>query len=258
MRNLQLVIPAAGLGSRFRSVGIDTPKPLIEINGIPMINWVIGNFQLNPQDKIIIIGREEDNLEALAENWYSSNELNIQFVSVPGLTEGPAMTVREVLPHLDEDIPLIIANSDQFVSKGLPAFIERVREQKDDGLILTMNATGKKWSYIERNIDGSVSRVAEKEEISSEATVGIYSWSSVLLFAKSISMMEKLKDKVNGEYYVAPTYNYLIAEGHKIFAMNVGVVGYSVHGIGTPEDLALFQGRETLPDDSSKIRFYTE
>jgi hypothetical protein len=70
--------------------------------------------------------------------------------------------------------------------------------------------------------------------------------------------MEKLKDKVNGEYYVAPTYNYLIAEGHKIFAMNVGVVGYSVHGIGTPEDLALFQGRETLPDDSSKIRFYTE
>ena len=43
---IQLVIPAAGAGSRFREVGIATPKPLIPISGIPMIIWVITNFKL--------------------------------------------------------------------------------------------------------------------------------------------------------------------------------------------------------------------
>jgi len=237
---IQLVIPAAGAGSRFREVGILTPKPLIPISGIPMIIWVITNFELCDEDKIIIICQKDDNLKANLEDFMHLVPCDIEYVEINGLTDGPATTVSLSIGHLDLERPVIIANSDQYVSEGLPEFINSVRDSMSDGTILTMEASGNKWSYIGRDSSGKVTEVVEKKEISSEATVGIYAWSTAGKMMESITYLKSINLRVNNEYYVAPTYGYLIKNDLTIGTVTVGKHGEAVHGLGTPNDLDQF------------------
>ena len=237
-RNIQLVIPAAGLGSRFRNAGFLNPKPLIDVLGLPMISWVIGNFRLEPGDRVIIVSKLGDNLESCLSGSYPG--LNVNFIEVQGLTSGPASTVQHAFDHLDPNMPFIVANSDQFISAGLDDFVEVVRNQFFDGVVLTMEAHGNKWSYVTRNPSGFINEVREKVEISDEATVGIYAWNRPIDFSISLDEMIKADDRVNGEFYVAPTYNYLIKNKRIVQPFHIGRVSDSVFGLGTPEDLENF------------------
>ena len=136
--------------------------------------------------------------------------------------------------------PLIVANSDQYVSANLELFTDSVRRKVHDGLILSMEAHGNKWSYVGRNKSGDIVEVQEKKEISKEATVGVYAWSSGEFCKQGILDLISAEDRVNNEFYVAPTYNYLIKHGLKIETVHIGVHGEDVHGLGTPEDLNTF------------------
>jgi hypothetical protein len=105
---------------------------------------------------------------------------------------------------------------------------------------LTMQASGNKWSYVKRSFEGLVQEVVEKVEISDEATVGIYGWQRAKLFFDSFDCMVSVNDRTNNEFYVAPTYNYLIQQGLTVSAENIGKVEAMVFGLGTPEDLKIF------------------
>lgn len=237
---IQLVIPAAGNGIRFREAGYSQIKPLILVHGIPMINWVIGNFELNESDQIYIIVKEGDQIEDLREEWFKKRKLNLNFVIVEGQTQGPADSVDKVRSRLDLEMPLVVANSDQFVNSNLNDFILKVCNSTSTGSILTMNASGNKWSYVERDADGLVHKVVEKVEISNEATVGIYGWQKARHFFDSFDRMVSRNDRTNNEFYVAPSYNYMIESGLKVSAINIGRVEEKVFGLGTPEDLDTF------------------
>jgi dTDP-glucose pyrophosphorylase len=238
LRNIQLVIPAAGLGTRFSNVGYKTSKPLIKVGSHEMILWVVSNFGLIAGDSIVVISRDQDDLGMVRSR--ISPAINFYNIKVSSVTEGPASTVNLARETLSLELPLIIANSDQYVSASLAGFIAEVRTGIMDGSVLTMNATGNKWSYVERKPNGDIKRVVEKEQISDEATVGIYAWKNANLYFNSYDEMLTSEDRVNGEFYVAPTYNYLIREGLRIGAFHIGNVEDAVHGLGTPEDLDLF------------------
>ena len=237
---IQLVIPAAGTGSRFKDVGIDTPKPLIPVGGIPMILWVIGNFDFQSIDSVFIISQKTSAMPQELEPYLSSLPFSVQFIEIDGITSGPATTVSLALPYLRLDVPIIVANSDQYVSHNLSDFITSVRNAENSGTILTMQASGNKWSYIGRNEFGIITEVVEKREISDEATVGIYAWSSPELLRQSIEYLEAENILVNNEYYLAPSFGHLVAKGLTIETFSVGDHGQSVHGLGTPEDLEAF------------------
>ena len=237
---IQLVIPAAGAGSRFRDVGINTPKPMIQVGGFPMILWVMNNFNLRPMDSVYIICQKNFAMPKAMESYLSKVCFKVRFIEIEGVTSGPATTVGLSLPYLDPKYPVIVANSDQYVSQSLSKFIDFVRSTESAGTILTMNASGEKWSYIGRDEFGVITEVVEKREISNEATVGIYAWSSPKLLSESINYLESEKVLVNNEYYVAPSYGYLIQKGLKIDVFSVGEHGESVHGLGTPDDLNAF------------------
>lgn len=240
MSGLNLIIPAAGLGSRFRNVGVTTPKPLIPVLGIPMLEWVIGNFSLKPEDSVIVIGQKSEALEGHLDLDLISRGVDLQFVAIDGLTEGPAITVTKAFPFIDMKKPLIVANSDQYVSANLQPFIDSVRRKFHDGLILSMKAHGNKWSYVGRDKSGLIIEIQEKREISSEATIGVYAWSSGENCERGILALISADDRVNNEFYIAPTYNYLIKSGLQVETMHIGVHGEHVHGLGTPEDLNTF------------------
>jgi NDP-sugar pyrophosphorylase family protein len=237
---LNLVIPAAGMGSRFRATGVETPKPLIPILGIPMIGWVIANFNLQPEDVIWIISRKEDKISTILEELLPQLKNEIHFIEIDKLTDGAATTLEFALNQIPLNEAVLCANSDQYVSSDLTAFMDMVRGKESAGQILTMSASGNKWSYVKRNSNGDVIDVVEKVQVSDEATVGVYGWRTAQDATDSILEMKKADFKVNGEFYVAPSYTFLITKGGEVATYNVGNVEEDVHGLGTPEDLEIF------------------
>lgn len=239
-KKIQLVIPMAGLGKRFVEANYSVLKPLIPIHGVPMIKMVVDNLMTDQVGHVILIAQrvtvEEVNLRELLGHI----GVPLTIVAVEELTEGPADTVRLAKPLINNSQPVVIANSDQFVNADLDEFYESLLGSDTSAAILTMEDDDPKWSYVELDQLGRVIRVKEKEVISNQATVGIYGYSSANLLWEAFASMWANKDRTNGEYYVAPSYNYLSKNGIPINVTNLGPVSSVMYGLGTPRDLELF------------------
>ena len=232
---LNIVIPMAGRGSRFAKAGYELPKPLIDVNGRPMIDVVTKNIAPKCEHRFIYICQQE-HLEkyALAEKLEKISP-NCAIVTVDHITEGAACTVLLAEKYIDNDEPMMIANSDQFVDTDINEYLSAMGDS--DGLIMTMPADDPKWSFIKYDENGYVTMVREKEVISNEATVGIYNYAKGSDFVKYAKQMIRKNIRVNSEFYVAPVYNEMIEDGKKIVFKDVGE---KMHGLGTPEDLERF------------------
>jgi dTDP-glucose pyrophosphorylase len=239
---LNIVIPMAGAGSRFVKAGYSKPKPLILINQTPMIKLVIDNLTPLIEHRFIFICQKEHDLEFSLNERLKEWAPNSELVTLNGVTEGAACTVLETIEYINNDEPLMIANSDQYISENINEYINNLNFNNLDGLIMTMYADDPKWSYVDLDHNKNVRRVVEKEVISNEATVGIYNFKYGKDFVKSAQEMIKLNDKVNNEFYVAPVYNYLIKNQKNIGIYNIGRVNNGMYGLGTPEDLDYFLG----------------
>jgi dTDP-glucose pyrophosphorylase len=150
------------------------------------------------------------------------------------------MTVLAARHLIDNAEPLLIANSDQMVLPDNRAYIRHSLASGLDGVILTMPANDPKWSFVELDAAGHAVRVVEKEVISDMATVGIYHFASGAAFVRAADAMIEAGDQVNGEYYVAPVYNYLIRAGGTVGVFDAGAEGEAFWGLGTPFDLYRF------------------
>ena len=231
---MNVLIPMAGAGSRFEKAGYTFPKPLIDVRGKPMIQWVVDN--LNVEAKYIFIVQkshfEKYNLKETLNNFCPNNEI----VQVDGITEGAACTTLLAKTFIDKDEPLIIANSDQFVEWNNEEFIYTSTTGDLDGNILTFKSTHPKWSYVKLNDSGYVTEVAEKRPISDVATVGIYYWRRGSDYVKYAEQMIRKNIRVNNEFYVCPVFNEAIEDGKRIRTFNIE----KMWGLGTPEDLEYF------------------
>jgi dTDP-glucose pyrophosphorylase len=155
---------------------------------------------------------------------------------VEGITEGAACTTLLAKEFIDNDQPLLTANSDQFVEWDSNEFLYSMQADEVDGGILTFNSVHPKWSFAKTDEDGFVTEVAEKKPISNNATVGIYYWSKGSDYVKFAEQMIKKDNRVNGEFYVCPVYNEAIEDEKKIKTFHVE----KMWGLGTPEDLKVF------------------
>lgn len=237
---INVLIPAAGAGSRFAKAGFSKPKPFIDVLGKPMIVRVLENLKYENAKYIIVLQKTHlESHNAICRE--IAQDYNVEFVEVDSLTEGTACSVLHARKLIDNDIPLVIANSDQIVDIDLNHFIKDCQRRELDGSILTFVDKEKnpKWSFV--RLDGDlVKEVREKEVISEFATVGIYLFSKGSLFVDSALDMIVRNERVNNEFYTAPTYNYAIINGAKIGIYNIEFT--QMHGIGTPEDLKKYEG----------------
>ena len=237
---LNIVIPMAGAGSRFAQLGYTDPKPLIPIHGIPMIQAVIKNLKPDVSHRFIFICQKEHvRVYGLADKFKQWAPDSV-VVELDGITEGAACTVLTAQLLIDNDEPLMIANSDQYVDIDINEYLNEMDGKNLDGLIMTMKAIDPKWSFVGMGADGLVTRVIEKEVISDEATVGIYNFKRGCNFVAGAKEMIEMDERVNGEFYVAPVYNRLIADGQKIGIFNIGSEGKGMYGLGIPSDLNYF------------------
>jgi beta-phosphoglucomutase-like phosphatase (HAD superfamily)/dTDP-glucose pyrophosphorylase len=233
-KKLNVLIPMAGAGSRFSAAGYTFPKPLIEVRGKPMIQVVVEN--LNIEANYIFLVQKEH-----YETYNLKYLLNLiapgcKIVQVDGLTEGAACTTLLAKEHINNDAPLVMANSDQFVEWNSNECMYAFSADSIDGGILTFKATHPKWSYAKLDENGFVSEVAEKKVISDEATVGIYYWRHGSDYVKYAEQMIDKNIRTNGEFYTCPVFNEAIGDGKKIRVKNIE----KMWGIGTPEDLNYF------------------
>ena len=231
---LNVLIPMAGEGSRFAKAGYTFPKPLIEIENKPMIQLVTENLSIRANYTYIV-----------KESHYHEYNLNYllnlitpgcKIVRVDKTTEGAACTTLLATQFINDDNPLLIANSDQYIDWNSQECMYFFSDPEIDGGILTFKATHPKWSYAKVNEKGWVKEVAEKKPISKDATVGIYYWKKGSDYVKYAKQMINKNIRTNGEFYVCPVFNEAIKDGLKIKTFEVE----RMWGIGTPEDLNIF------------------
>lgn len=238
----RIVIPMAGEGSRFKEAGYTITKPLISIQGKPMIQWVLENLQSKDKEvqnriEYHLIVREQalDELKVVQTLFP-----NVFLHPIPKLTEGAActvLTVRELL--LSDNNPLLIANSDQFLEYDFDEFLQVCVNQEYDGTISTFynpDSNDTKWSFAAVDGNGYVTKVAEKEYIGPNATTGIYYWQDGSKFVYYAEKMIEANDRVKNEFYVCPVYNYLINDCGKIRIYYCK----KMWGLGVPTDLERF------------------
>jgi len=242
---LNIVIPMAGRGSRFQQVGYRDPKPLIPVLGKPMIERVIDNLRPAAPHRFIFICQRQHLDEHGLDARLRALAPGAVVQALDGVTEGAACTVLTVREHIDNGEALMIANCDQYIDASIDAYLDHLRRSELDGLIMTMTADDPKWSFAAVDGAGRVTRVAEKQVISHHATVGIYNFGRGRDFVAAADAMIARGERVNGEFYVAPVYNDLVAQGARIGIFDIGREADGMYGLGTPADLDLFLQPQT-------------
>jgi len=231
---MNVLIPMAGAGSRFQKAGYTFPKPLIEVNGKPMIQLVVENLNIDARHIFVV-------QKSHYEDYNLKHLLNLispgcEIVQVDGMTEGAACTTLLAKRFIDNDEALVFANSDQFLDWDSNEFMYSMEADEVDGGMLTFTATHPKWSFAKLDNKGFVSEVAEKKPISDIATAGIYYWKRGSDYVKYAEQMIENNVRFNNEFYVCPVFNEAIGDNKKIKTFHFD----GMWGIGTPEDLDYF------------------
>jgi NDP-sugar pyrophosphorylase family protein len=244
-RLVNVIIPAAGEGSRFAKAGWKKPKPFIDVDGRPMLEHVIYNLTPNEASFTLLLRKQHINAHTdLVQKFKKAGHL---VKAIPSLTEGTASTVLLARQTFDNGQPMMVANSDQLVEFDVNDFINDCFSRNLDGSILVFRdpEMDPKWSFVKLDRDGLVTEVAEKKPISDLATVGIYLFSKGSEFVSAAIDMIVANDRVNNEFYTCPVYNYMIKNGARIGVYEVPMTAMS--GLGTPDDLMQFLAMRGAP-----------
>ncbi len=231
---LNILVPAAGSGQRFRDAGYESPKPFIDVDGETMLERAVNNLQVFGADLTVAVQKQHLSYIDTNTSW------GMPFVEIGRPTSGAAATCLEVIKaakYIDSEAPLVIANCDQLVDWDATSFWYLANNTKLDGIIVVFReeAHDPKWSYCEVK-DGLVARVAEKEAISEWANTGIFWWRHGSDFCKYARSMIAKDVRVKGEHYLAPVFNEMIADGKKIGIFPVK----AMWGLGDPPSLQAY------------------
>ena len=223
----------AGEGSRFAKEGYTFPKPLIDVNGKPMIQAVVENLDFDAEYIFLVRKEHLKKYAGLEKTLQRITNNKCKIVEVDSLTEGAACTALLAKKIINCDDDLLIANSDQIIEYSLDNFKTLKNMTNVDAIVFSFNAVHPKWSFVKVNSRGIATEVAEKNPISDIATCGIYWYKKGSDFVKYAEAMIEKNIRVNNEFYIAPVYNELILDGKVLIPYYV----HKMHGIGTPEDL---------------------
>jgi len=229
---MNIVIPMAGLGSRFTNAGYTIPKPLIDIEGKPMIQQAVETLGFIGR-YIFIIQKDEIIKKSIFDLIPNSIIIEIDYI-----TEGPASSALLAKEFINNDEELVVANCDQIMWWDADAVLKQIRSMNYDGVVVTYHETTPKNSYARINRKGHVTKLAEKQVISNISLNGVHYWKTGKSFVESAESMIEKNIRFNNEFYVAPTYNQMIEKGLKV---GIYHIPNEVHNaVGTPEDLNLY------------------
>jgi len=243
MRHLHIIMPMAGEGSRFAKAGWTTPKPLIELRGVPLFQRAIGSVAIEGVEmKYSFIVRQEHIDNQHIDLMIKEILPSAQVFSVLKTTRGAVETCLVAEPAIDDDDAVVVMDCDlEFRSKRynelVAAALALPADEADGGALVSFESNNPRYSYAAIDDEGRVLRTAEKEPISNHALCGAYFFGSGKDFKRIAHRL--IDDGAFGkpEFYVSLLYNYLLAQG-KVVRLATMEEYYSY---GTPEELQQYQ-----------------
>jgi NDP-sugar pyrophosphorylase family protein len=220
--NATLILPMAGRGSRFKLTGFDTPKPMLDVNGAPM---VIRAVQCLPacEQKVFVCLKEhlaEYDLHGLLSEFKNADVYAIETV-----TEGQACTCEIALDNaqIKDDTPILISACDNGVDYDSARYGALESDPDVDVIVWSFNnnPTSKLFPhmYAWLDVDGDdVKHVSVKKyfEGASHAIIGTMYFRKAAIFREGLAAIYEENIRTNGEYYVDDLLNPLIKRGYKV------------------------------------------
>lgn len=215
---MTIIIPMAGLSSRFTQAGYVLPKYMLYVKNRSLFNLAVSSFdKYFDTCRFVFVARDVFDTKTFIEKECELMGVkDFEVVILPAPTKGQAETVLEGCKRasIPAQEPVLIFNIDTF----RPGFTFPEDISQWDGYLEVFVGSGKNWSYAKTESEGStrVVETAEKQEISQYCSTGLYYFASAELFEKAYTL--NMEHPLNGkmELYVAPLYNHLIALNHKI------------------------------------------
>ena len=237
---IDIVITMGGLGSRFRKMGYNVPKYMIEAKGKSLFEWSmisLGGYKKDVAQYVFIAMEDAScDVEAfISEKCQKLGITDYHVILLNYLTDGQATTAMKAEQYWNPDHALLIYNIDTYVEAGEM----NSEELHGDGFIPCFQADGDHWSFVRLDEAGKVVEIKEKQRISNYCTLGAYYFKTCSLYKQLYDeYYSKTRELVNGEKYVAPLYDYLLSKGGEIYISDIAPE--RVHVLGTPEELQAF------------------
>lgn len=231
---INVIIPMAGEGRRFKEVGVNLPKYKIKVKGKTLFEWAMSSLR-NFYDNhfIFITMRGHKTLPFIAQKSNALGIKNTSIQEIDELTNGQAeTTLRAERAIANSKDPVIIYNIDTYV------FPEQLKPEqiRGDGWVPSFEAEGNRWSFVDIDEDLRVIDIAEKVRISSYGTVGLYYFRSFDLYR---NLYFQYPFRETEEQYIAPLYSLMI-KNPSLFVYTQVLDKNAVHVLGTPEDIKHF------------------
>ena len=242
MRPLHIIMPMAGEGSRFLKEGWTTPKPLIELKGIPLFKRAINSVHIDGvPTKYSFIVRQEHIDRYQIDEQIRSIIPNANIFSVLKTTRGAVETCLMATPVIREEDGIIVMDCDlEFRCTAYIAGIQETLslpfEKANGGMLVSFDSNLPKYSYAEVDHDFRVIRTAEKEVISNHALCGAYFFSTGKGFLSAAHRLLNEKSFSKPEFYVSLLYNYMLEEGETVQLTKME----EYYSYGTPEELRMY------------------
>lgn len=237
-----VVVPMAGRGSRFADQGVQTPKPLIEVRGRPMVAWALDGLSdvLAGASRIVfVVLREHDERFGLRALLPRLTGPRTEVVVIDAVTDGQLRTVMMAEPLLVAGEDVLVASCDTYVAPGIARDVA-ARRPDCHGIISVARLPGDRWSFARTDETGRVVEVAEKQRISELASTGLYYFSRADELAAVAHEMFDRGETTRGEYYVIPVYQKFIERGWRVDVSEAP----EMHDMGTPDALRAFLDRD--------------
>ncbi len=247
--NVQIIIPMSGLGQRFVDAGYKEPKPLIQVDGKPIIEHVVNLFP-NESDITFICNDkhlQETNMRQILENICSTSK--IFQVPTEG-REGPVQAVSLIFDNIDENKEVIISYCDYGTDWDYTQFLKDTRERNADGAVACykgfhphMLGTDN-YAFLKETETCSrwMDAIQEKQPFTDNrmneyASNGTYYFKSGAIMKKYFKILMDRKIKVKNEYYVSMVYNLLVEDNLKVSIFEI----QHMLQWGTPYDLEIYK-----------------
>lgn len=227
----------AGRGSRFVKAGYSAPKWAISVHGKTLFEWSLLSLPLELCSHLVFIAlREHESNNELTQ--FIRNTLSFEgkldIIFLDSVTQGQAETVLKGADLLDPEKPLLIYNIDTYsTSKSLASAL---MDEDNDGVLGAFTSSESRFSFAKLDSEGIVIKTAEKEAISNNALNGLYHFRRTDDFTRIARQTINDGRTDKGEYYIAPMYNALIAEG-KRYVIDTCDTNWI---LGTPDELEHF------------------
>lgn len=245
VNNLTVLIPLAGAGSRFAKAGYTDPKPLVSVDGLPMIIQAVRHLPAG--DHYIFLCRAEHldgyPLRQTLEQYYPGCHI----ISVAELTAGQACTCLLAKDLITRDEPLLIGACDNGLTYDRSAWETLVADPSVDGAVftfrnnVTVQRNPKAYGWVAVDDHNTVTRVSVKVSISTDpihdhAVVGAFWFRHSGDFIRAAEDMIQKNTRVNNEFYVDECINNAVGFGlvMKVFEIDRYICW------GTPDDLMVF------------------